>query len=287
MIFQERPAPPGLDGLVTRLWFLEAPRPTRYEKILPLPFAHLIVNLSAPYRLLDADGTATLVGTAFVAGMRSDYLISELPPRLRHVGAEFTPVGLAALMGAQQAGARAVARTTGRVLHAADAFDGIDDLVAALRADPTPGFALASLAGYLTRFPVPRPDGIVLATLSALQADPDAAIGQLAERLGVTHRTLVARFRRATGWSPKAYAQVWRFHRLVAAVQNARPPDWAALATGSGYYDQPHVIRAFRRFTGWTPAEYHRRVADYGPAEANFVPLDQLPRGLRADQARS
>lgn len=97
-------------------------------------------------------------------------------------------------------------------------------------------------------------------------AEPEAAIGDLATAIGVSHRTLIARFRDATGLTPKAYAQVWRFHRFVAAVQeNGEAPDWAGLAATSGCYDQPHVIRAFRRFSGWTPAEYYRRVVEFGP----------------------
>jgi len=37
-------------------------------------------------------------------------------------------------------------------------------------------------------------------------------------------------------------------------------------------YDQSHVIRDFRRFTGYTPADYHRRVSAAGPDAVRFVP---------------
>jgi methylphosphotriester-DNA--protein-cysteine methyltransferase len=78
--------------------------------------------------------------------------------------------------------------------------------------------------------------------------------------------------------TPKAYAQLWRFHRFVSMVQaDQDAPDWAGIAAVAGFYDQPHVIRAFRRFSGWTPAEYHRRVAEFGPEAASFVPLDEIP----------
>lgn len=51
LTYEERRAPAGLAGIVSRAWFIEAPRLQRFEKILPLPFAHVIVNLSTPYRL--------------------------------------------------------------------------------------------------------------------------------------------------------------------------------------------------------------------------------------------
>lgn len=56
---------------------------------------------------------------------------------------------------------------------------------------------------------------------------------------------------------------------------------WTELAVTAGYDDQPHVIRAFRRFSGWTPTEYHRLIVEHGPDAARFVPLEQLPPAAR------
>ena len=52
MFYEECPAPPGLQPFVTQLWFVRAQPQARYEKILPGPEAHLILNLSDPYRLI-------------------------------------------------------------------------------------------------------------------------------------------------------------------------------------------------------------------------------------------
>lgn len=94
MIYLERPAPAHLADTVTRFWFLETPPLRRYEKILPLPYTHMIVNLSHPYRLFDRSGAATTVADAFVSGLQSEYLVIESPPLIRHVGLELTPAGL-------------------------------------------------------------------------------------------------------------------------------------------------------------------------------------------------
>ncbi|MGC4152679.1 MAG: AraC family transcriptional regulator [Propionicimonas sp.] len=284
VLFQEQAPPAGFEQLITRLWYLDAPRNARYEKILPLPLAHLIVNLSDPYRLIEADGRAIVVDGAFVAGLRTHYLISELPERLRHVVAEFTPAGLDALTTALGTG-RAGAFTGGRVVPAAGVLPGADRLAARL-GSLTPDAALAALTEFLCSGSPPAADPVAVAVADTLRREPGTTIESLATHLGISRRTLTARFRQAAGLAPKSYALVCRFHRLVAAAQLGTPPDWAALAAGSGFYDQPQVIRAFRRFSGWTPAEHHRRIADFGPAEAYFIPLQEVPaRGT--DQARS
>lgn len=269
--------PSPLAGIVSRLWYLEATPVRRYEKILPLPFVHLIVNLSDPYRLFDRDGSHTLVDGAFVAGIQSDYLVIESPTLIRHVGAEFAPAGLGAVTEVP------ASSVTSRVRDAHDVIEGIDALGARLRtARVDPGDAIEMLTAFLEHAAAGhrRPDAVVERALAAIHDRPDIAIGELALETRVSHRTLISLFRSATGMTPKAYAQLWRLHRFVSAVQDEpEAPDWAGLAAASGFYDQPHVIRAFRRFSGWTPAEYYRRVAQFGPDAASFVPLDEMPAG--------
>lgn len=281
MDFEERPAPHGLEQLVSRMWFLEVPRVRRFEKILPLPFVHLIVNLSDPYAVFDRSGTATNVGDAFISGIQTEYLVIESPPLIRHVGVELLPAGLAAVTdsGGPQVAAR--------VQDARPLVPGLRGLVDDLAPRAGGGPAGAGLAlDRMTDLLVSRhtalsdsqrqPDPVVTSALASLDEDPSSAIGDLAH--GVSERTLLARFRAATGVSPKTYAQVVRFHRMVTGLADDGGGAWADKATGHGYYDQAHVIRAFRRFCGWTPTEYARRVAEFGSDAALFVPLDEVPR---------
>jgi len=272
MTYEERPAPPELAGIVTRLWFLETPPLRRYEKILPLPFVHLIINLSEAYRIHDRHGAASVVPEAFVSGLQSEFLVIESPPLIRHVGIELTPMGLHALApGAAPTAAQAV-RDAGALLP------GIPGLVLSLRSVTLPDAALAAADRWLRERPLHPLDDVAGAALAAIERDPETTIGALAAELGVSHQRLVARCRAAAGTTPKQYAQVLRFHRLLDAVHaEGGPPEWAALAAASGYYDQPHVVRAFRRFSGWTPTEYYRLVSEHGPDAAHFIPLEKVP----------
>jgi AraC-like DNA-binding protein len=271
--YQERPAPGGLEGVVSRLWVLETAPMRRFEKILPLPSVHVILNLSEPYRLYDRAGVGTLVSDAFVSGIQSEYLVIESPAVIHHVGAELRPARLSMITDV------APARLAGLVQDARTLWSGVDELVAEVEAATSADAALDVFSHFLRAQRTPAgADPVVDEAIAAIQSDPASPIGDLADRAGVSHRTLIARFRAATGIAPKAYAQLWRFHSFVTAVQEgSRAPQWAGLAAASGFYDQPHVIRAFRRFTGWTPAEYYRRVVEFGPDAANFVPLAELP----------
>jgi AraC-like DNA-binding protein len=56
--------------------------------------------------------------------------------------------------------------------------------------------------------------------------------------------------------TPKLYSRIQRLRRVVEQLTRPDEPDWASLANEHGYYDQPHLIRDFREFSGVTPARY-------------------------------
>lgn len=112
------------------------------------------------------------------------------------------------------------------------------------------------------------PDPAVRA--AAARLDRGASVRSAADQLGWTPRRLTARFDVQMGLSPKRYARVRRFQRLLARVNaSAAGPDWALLAAEGGYHDQAHLIHEFRALAGMTPTAYAPRSA----AEPNHVPL--------------
>lgn len=58
------------------------------------------------------------------------------------------------------------------------------------------------------------------------------------------------------GTNPKDYVRVVRFQRALYTLQTSPDIALTQLAFDCGYYDQPHLIREFREFSGYTPTEY-------------------------------
>ena len=83
-----------------------------------------------------------------------------------------------------------------------------------------------------------------------------ARFNALASSLGVTSRHLERAFQQHVGLSPKVFCRLARFHHLRRLLAVARPPVWSHLACECGYYDQAHLIREVRHFTGRTPKNY-------------------------------
>ena len=65
-------------------------------------------------------------------------------------------------------------------------------------------------------------------------------------------RHLERRFLDRVGLTPKLFSRMRRFQSVFAAIEDG-DANWAAAASACGYYDQAHLIRDFREFTGKTP----------------------------------
>lgn len=78
-------------------------------------------------------------------------------------------------------------------------------------------------------------------------------IEDLSRRLFISIDAFEKRFRRATGASPRRFANIVRMHTAINNLQNH---PIVKVALEAGYYDQSHFAKDFKLFTGKTPAEF-------------------------------
>lgn len=156
---------------------------------------------------------------------------------------------------------------------------GLDDLFG--RAGAVLGERLAELPSWPARFelldaelgrrleqaPPVSPD-IAWAYRELSQCDGDMRIAALSSRIGCSRRHLATRFRQQVGMTPKGFARVLRFHRVVRAVREGSRGGWAEAAVEAGYYDQSHLNREFRALSGVTPEGYREALLPGGAGVA-------------------
>ena len=81
-------------------------------------------------------------------------------------------------------------------------------------------------------------------------------IGKIADTIGISHKHLLREFDRCVGLTPKLFARLCAFQRVIRSVGHKPEVDWAGTAATCGYHDQAHLIHEFRAFSGLTPANY-------------------------------
>ena len=116
------------------------------------------------------------------------------------------------------------------------------------------GYLIAAHAAERPQALVRRADGGVAAQVREILADRLAepvTLGELEEATGVGRFRLLRAFRRAYGLPPHAWQTQMRLARAHALIAAGTPI--AAAAADTGFADQAHLTRLFKRTFGYTP----------------------------------
>ncbi|MET9765334.1 helix-turn-helix transcriptional regulator [Streptomyces sp. NPDC006372] len=259
-----RPSAPALVPLIGALGYTEGRFAHSAELALPTGGVQLLVNLDGD--VLGSSGRRTR--GAALQGPHTLPAVIDPAQQRAVVWAAFRPAGAYPFLTAPVSAVR-------------DELVGLDDLWgadgAALRERLLEAMAaggseacLRELESALLRRAGRPLEPDPAARRAAALLDGGTPVGDVADRLGWTSRRLARRCTEQLGLTPKRYARVRRFQRLLGRV-NAGPrnPDWASLAADCGYHDQAHLIHEFRALAGITPTAYAPR----SPHERNHVPL--------------
>lgn len=132
----------------------------------------------------------------------------------------------------------------------AERLRGANDIEAGAKA--IDDYFVAQLTG------APRDDPAIFAAHSALVDDDLGSVGELAEKLGLSERSVERLSRRAFGFAPKLLLRRQRFLRSLARFM--LDPSMAWIDTlDYHYYDQAQFTRDFQRFMGMSPRAYAAR----------------------------
>lgn len=99
---------------------------------------------------------------------------------------------------------------------------------------------------------------------SMLSAAGNIRIQELAEETGYTTRYINHLFNRYFGLSPKTFQEIIRFQNAIQLINHHQEEQLANIALETGYFDQAHFIREFKKYLTITPAEYRTLVRENG-----------------------
>ena len=238
---------PGLAELIRWFWMPSwdlAPGVTSEQRSLQYPVCLLVISTDYDRLLGPTSGlaTKTLAGRGWACGVN------------------LTP-------GAGRVLARVDVSTLvddGLDLRAIDTFDGaalaarVHELMGPDPRDPgRQADASAAVEAALAPLtPLDDEGRLVNDLVDIVETDPSVTrVHQLAERVGMSERTLQRVCQRRIGLGPKSRIQLRRLHEAADALR-AGTVTLAEIAARIGYADQAHLTRDFRRVTGKTPAAF-------------------------------
>ncbi len=232
-----------LAGVLDHHWIVEwdlRDQPPHVQRTLPYPCVSLV---------FDRRRTG-------IFGVVSGAFETTLADTGRVIGVRFRPGAFRAFFG------KPVHLMTDKVLPVSTLLGGSDAEAeeAVLSAPDDAGMVSAAESLLLRVLPPPDPQvERIHDILQMLQQDIGLTqVRDLAERAGVSERTLQQLFSGHVGVTPKWVICRYRLHEAADKLASGEAVDLAELAHALGYFDQAHFTRDFRKLVGKAPAEYRR-----------------------------
>jgi len=94
--------------------------------------------------------------------------------------------------------------------------------------------------------------------MRAFCSGPYGSAAEIADKTGYSQRHFIELFRNEVGLKPKQFHRLYRFRKVIDAVQRQTAVDWTDVGLSVGYFDQAHLIHDFRQFSDLTPEQYLR-----------------------------
>jgi AraC-like DNA-binding protein len=248
------------------------------ERALPEGTAELVISLSdRPIQLFDQpDSTASQsIQGPIVYGPHSEYFVIERSLHRAILGIHFRLGGALPFLG-----------------HAADDLHNLAlplesllggtaiDLHDQLREARTPSALFHTIEAWLLARmrPIEHHPAVGYALREIARTPADATIARIAHQIGLSTRRLGQTFSAEVGLTPKLFCRVRRFQETLTQIALDRPVDWAGVAHDCGYFDQSHLIRDFRAFSGLSPTAYLAQRAHHRSHVVEYETQDPRPR---------
>lgn len=250
--------PPRLRGIVAMLWYGEGRTGYQRDRILPSGGSHLLINLGpTQYRIEPGPPERRIAfRDVWYSGLHQGPIDTEAPSGNAMFGVALTAAGARPWLGVD------ADELSDRITPLADLIGKGAHALRERLLDTAPleaRFALVEhwLAARLDPRRAPSP--LVDWALGRLEASQgQVAVDALAREAGVSRKHLAGLFRQQVGLGAKSLARVHRFRAAVAMLAGRDRVPWAGLAAHCGYYDQSHLVRDFRAFSGFAPGEFIR-----------------------------
>lgn len=263
------PAPPLSDFIEHFFYYEGYSAQHRMEKFLPDGSMDLLIDLTeSPKKLFhNEEGTAyTTYNKSWLSGMKTEFILIDASVTSM-IGVHFKPGGAWPFFNGPVAELNNSTIETDTFWHSE--IHAIRDAVLNNPSIEQKFFVLENY--FLQKGKGKLEQNIFISyAIGQLQQSPQLwTIEQLAAKTGFTQKHLIHLFKKFVGLSPKQFARIARFQKVIAELEQQQSVEWTSLAYDCGYFDQAHFIKEFQAFSGINPSAYLVQRGEY----RNYLPV--------------
>jgi len=246
-----------LSRYIREYWVLEADadEPGVTERIIPTGYPELMFHYKKPFLVRIPDVQPALQPCSIISGISNSYADVSTFGAAGAIAVSFYPWGACHFFRFP------LSELQNQSFHLKDVL-GNEAGYLEEQLNNAPGLRerVSLIESFLLSLYNPRPEHehrlISTATRLIGQAEGQLSLPQLSASVGTSARNLERKFSALLGTSPKQYIRIVRFNAVVQGLWRRNHKYLTDFAYNNGYFDQSHLIREFRSFSGYTPGEF-------------------------------
>lgn len=227
------------------------------KRLYPRNRPEILINLAKPIRG-NVAGKTVVIDECTIQGSKTKFVEAWHPAYCHFLSIRFTPNGYYKFLGIPQKS------FTDDVISLDDVInENSKGLIQHLQEAPDSSHRFRIIVDWLhkakreTEYDSELVSDFIIKHISC---NPRLSVKELTNKTGYTRKHLVCRFKEEVGLTIKEYQKIYRIYCVLKYVNKVDHISWAQLACKFGFYDQSHLIRDFKQYTGFTPAEYLSRL---------------------------
>lgn len=252
------------------LWYYEGDEPTYdKERVLPTGTMEIVINLrDEALRVYDGKNPDRFqsLGGSLVCGAHSGFFLIDAAVQAHVMGVAFKPGGALPFLGLP-AGELQDAQVPLEALWGREVANSRDRLLEAETAEAKFRILEQELLARLAR-PLVRHPAVAFALEEFWSVPHKRPISEVTTRTGLSPRRFIQVFSQEVGLNPKLFCRIRRFQEALRLCAGPERFEFGELALACGYFDQAHLIRDFRAFSGLSPTAYLKHRSEH----RNHVP---------------
>ncbi|MEQ7049960.1 helix-turn-helix domain-containing protein [Paenibacillaceae sp. P-4] len=239
-----------LQKLVDYVWvvdFSDLGDDKREDIIMPLGHINIIFNYASPYRLVEEKREITLPNAVVIGQMKRAKHV-RYGQHLYQIGISLTPLGFIQLFHVPSF------EFTEQVVHVDEVDPLLGELYREMRGCKDVEKQITAINHYLLhRLTLNKKDTsrIEQMLMHVEREYNNLNIVRMAKCFEISESTLERSFKKQIGLTPKAYGDIIKFRKLVE-------DEGLRKDIQIGYYDQSHLIKTSKKFTGKTVKELEK-----------------------------
>jgi AraC-like DNA-binding protein len=242
-----------LESFIECYWVIESENKIPFaKKIIPDGFPEIVFHYKDPYRINNKGHWETQPASLFAGQIRKHFFL-ENTGASGVFGIKFKPAAITHLLNIS------MQDFTDKVVGISElknnCLDNLEkEMLKGTDTETRVQIAEKEMQAWVKNITTPN-EIINNAIKQILERQGNIPVTEMRKNLFVSERVLQRLFLKYIGLSPKIYARIIRFNFIFQLIENGETT-WADLAYDSGYFDQSHLIKNFKSFTGEEPSGY-------------------------------